>query len=760
MEYMPFMDWIDLPSVVLRITILLSASIAATWLLRRVAAQARHVLWTVTFVVLLLLPLVMVTAPAWELPVAPQGLTPARMNAAVPESIEPMLVEPSPEGPVRVESLPAAGSSWMQRVLRLPEQSHRAIASLKTDIVPERSTAENAITHRWDVSVLLFAVWMSGCAAALLSLLVGRIRLNRLMRTAEPVLDSDWLDPLEALRTQMGIKREVELLMHRDATTPMTTGCRRPVIILPDIALLWSKERARVVLMHELVHVKRCDVLRHFVSRIALALYWFHPLAWIATHLAAVSREEACDEEVLWLGATPSDYARELLRLADGLFVEPSYASLPMIRTSQLEQRIKTILRPDRPNKSTVFNSLIAILLVAFGLTTAVANPTTVRTEDGRDMQEAAFASKGDEKHSIDPADRSSARTGRPAAGKESGPGELPGYRSSREELCDRGTHGVFNGSFDTDKGASGSRQEYSGWHNRDRVLQKFVEGIRICVRSHGEVVMADDRMSVRAVGAGSYVVLESEENRLHRLVITEDNRGLQYAWTVDGEAQAFDEEARAWMVQMFTIVEGYWEAAELRGRQSSLRGNIASHRGHIASLKGRIASHRGEVASMKGRIASHRGEVASMKGRIASQRGDVASLKGEIASLNGRIMSREARGDLSAEDRAEVEREIARIQTMIEEYNLDERIMKQEAEIDAYDLDEKVAQVEKAIEDFRLDEKVRAIEEEIGDYDLEQKIRDIEAEISELDADRRADVIESEAEEDVEALRRMVRAM
>ena len=70
------------------------------------------------------------------------------------------------------------------------------------------------------------------------------------------------------------------------------------------------------MLTHEMIHVRRRDVLRQLMVRAVLALYWFHPLSWVAARLAAIASEEACDEEVLALGTRPSQYATHLLSLA------------------------------------------------------------------------------------------------------------------------------------------------------------------------------------------------------------------------------------------------------------------------------------------------------------------------------------------------------------------------------------------------------------------------------------------------------------
>src|SRR4051794_8922157 len=159
---------------------------------------------------------------------------------------------------------------------------------------------------------------------------------------------------------------------------PMAWGVLRPSVLMPADADEWPLERLRIVLLHELAHVRRRDCLTHLLAQAACAVYWFNPLAWMAARRARNERERACDDLVLAMGTRGSDYAEELLEIArvmrSGRFPAVlAGATLAMAHRSQLEGRLLAILDPRIPRRgvtrggalATSFACLLAIVPLA-----------------------------------------------------------------------------------------------------------------------------------------------------------------------------------------------------------------------------------------------------------------------------------------------------------------------------------------------------------------------------------------------------------
>ena len=194
-------------------------------------------------------------------------------------------------------------------------------------------------------------LWVLGFIVVSFPALAGVVGNEWRRRHSRRVVDQNWLQLLDGLTRQLALRHRIELRTSPVPLIPVTWGVLRPVVLLPEQAHQWPEPARRLVLLHELAHIKRCDVGFQLIGRMATSIYWFHPLAWYALHRLRAECECACDDYVVQLGATRTDYARQLIELARSLRAASLSAAVPLTRENTLEQRIKALFDDRRSHR-------------------------------------------------------------------------------------------------------------------------------------------------------------------------------------------------------------------------------------------------------------------------------------------------------------------------------------------------------------------------------------------------------------------------
>jgi hypothetical protein len=129
-----------------------------------------------------------------------------------------------------------------------------------------------------------------------------------------------------------------------------------------------------------MAHIKRKDLLGHALSRLACAVYWFHPLVWVGARQLRAESERACDDLAVTSGAKPADYAQELLTMLTELRPDNTPATaMAMAANREFEGRIISILDPTVPRQPRgPFRTVApAMTMLIAGLGMAIAHPTS-----------------------------------------------------------------------------------------------------------------------------------------------------------------------------------------------------------------------------------------------------------------------------------------------------------------------------------------------------------------------------------------------
>ena len=205
----------------------------------------------------------------------------------------------------------------------------------------------------------------------LLRLALMPVRLWLVRRQCEVVSEGRLFEMLQTCRESLECSQPVALLVKEEWTMPMTWGLRRAMILLPREAEQWSEQELRCALLHELAHVARRDCLLQLFVQLTCAIYWFHPLVWLAARGVHLERERACDDIVLRNGTRASDYADQLLqvvsRCQSGSRLK--YLAVSMASRNGFAERLQAILQETRDRRPAGVRTQVTLVMLFLGLT-------------------------------------------------------------------------------------------------------------------------------------------------------------------------------------------------------------------------------------------------------------------------------------------------------------------------------------------------------------------------------------------------------
>lgn len=280
----------------------------------RMAATRRHQMLVVVVLLSLAAPLLQRVIPEWQVLPRP---------ANTPQMIAAAAAAPSHE--VSAQVAPAA----------------LATAALQG----ASQTAAAPVPDSWRTWFRVAAfVWLAGAVVGLLRLACQQAALSRCLRssTAAPIA-------IEELASEL-LQRHVRVRLAVDTGDAFVCRIFSPVIVLPAAAVHLPHDQLRLILSHEVAHLRRLDPLWAWLMQCFLAIYWVHPLAWILVKRSHLAREMATDDLVLLDGSDPEAYAACLgaSALRHRRHAAPPLPALAFVRQHPVLARLHAILDANR----------------------------------------------------------------------------------------------------------------------------------------------------------------------------------------------------------------------------------------------------------------------------------------------------------------------------------------------------------------------------------------------------------------------------
>ncbi|MEC1178950.1 M56 family metallopeptidase [Metasolibacillus meyeri] len=221
----------------------------------------------------------------------------------------------------------------------------------------------------WQVAMI---IWILGILLFFVYHLVRHRRFTKMLKKWSQIVDdTDTIHLLEAIKDEMKIIRKVGIKECSFVHSPKLVGFINHTILLPNNE--YSNEELKIILKHELVHLKRKDLWYKAFVMLVYSIHWFNPLFYLFVRELDKLCEYSCDEVVKNANIELRKTYSQTILYAEKYSRRASIFSTNFIGDSQsIKKRILSIM-DTRKKKSGVIVIALLILLITCGFTVSSA---------------------------------------------------------------------------------------------------------------------------------------------------------------------------------------------------------------------------------------------------------------------------------------------------------------------------------------------------------------------------------------------------
>lgn len=218
---------------------------------------------------------------------------------------------------------------------------------------------------------LVFLIWILGVAILSLYAFLYNIFFWTKVKNGSVFTDQKIIQILEECKQALNISTNISIIQTSGISIPAIFGVTRPWLLMPEKVLKnFEHENLRYIILHELAHLKRKDILINWIAFLLQIIHWFNPFVWLAFSKMRVDRELACDEVVLMHldQEEVKKYGHTILDMVEIVSGKVSYAGITGILEdkSQIKDRISMISQFNKKNrKLSAISVIIVIVLVS-----------------------------------------------------------------------------------------------------------------------------------------------------------------------------------------------------------------------------------------------------------------------------------------------------------------------------------------------------------------------------------------------------------
>jgi len=153
-------------------------------------------------------------------------------------------------------------------------------------------------TINWKAALILF--WLIGVALLVGYTVVINLKIWYQIRTGPKTNNVSITHLVETCKSEMKITNNIPVVITSKINTPALFGPIKPWLLIPNTLINnLSETELKYIVLHELSHWKRKDILINWITVLLQIIHWFNPLIWYGFYRMHQDCELACDAQVL-----------------------------------------------------------------------------------------------------------------------------------------------------------------------------------------------------------------------------------------------------------------------------------------------------------------------------------------------------------------------------------------------------------------------------------------------------------------------------
>lgn len=251
----------------------------------------------------------------------------------------------------------------LSKLLDIPLIGNDSIYPMKNIIQIEKM---GNISFDWKLYVfIVWIIWIIGLFASFIK--HSKQYNDSKIEKKTVIKDRNYLEIFEEIKRELKIKKKVTLICVDDSIKIFTTGIAKKYIIIPKDGI--ESEDLYYIFKHELIHIKRSDVIYRYIAIFAILIHWFNPLIYFYFYMLSIYCEQSCDTMLIHNMEKPErkKYGELIINMA--LYEKKGkqqYRSYFSSSKKNIERRLKNMLKIEKTKTAVKICSLLVSGLILF----------------------------------------------------------------------------------------------------------------------------------------------------------------------------------------------------------------------------------------------------------------------------------------------------------------------------------------------------------------------------------------------------------